>query len=262
MQSNATEVTIPIVSSNVQISADGTVLAASTTNALNVYSLPAGTLINSFTGGGAYTLAPTGTQIAQVTGSGQQVTAVTGGPVLWSETFTTPIVFSPDGTLIAASNGSPNPINSDQQADIGTNIYKNYALTAAVSGWAVGWASNSELLTNTYTYSPQNSPYGVYAGATVYSATGSKVGTPSLPQLTSLVPVNAQGTEIYSPVFNSIYTLPSGSVAFGTSIYAQPSTLAGLDSLSVNTDFVTGAFASPYMVYAWGTHIVAVQPPQ
>jgi hypothetical protein len=262
VQSNAIEVTIPIVSSNVQLSADGTVLAASTTNALNVYSLPAGTLINSFSGGGSFTLAPTGTLIAQAAGPGQQVTAVTGGPVLWSEMYTTPIVFSPDGTLIAASTGSPNAINGDQQADIATNIYKNYTLSAAVSGWAVGWASNSELLTNTYTYSPQDSPYGLYAGATLYSDTGTKLGTPSLPQLTSLVPVNTAGTQIYSPVFNSIYQLPLGTLVFGSSLYATPSTQGGLDSLSVNTDFVTGAFASPDIVYAWGTQIVAVQPPQ
>jgi hypothetical protein len=262
VQSNAIEVTIPIVSSNVQLSADGTVLAASTTNALNVYSLPVGTLINSFPGGGSFTLAPTGTLIAQAAGPGQQVTAVTGGPVLWSETYTTPIVFSPDATLIAASTGSPDVINSDQQADIATNIYKNYTLSAAVSGWAVGWASNSELLTNTYTYSPQDSPYGLYAGATLYSNTGTKLGTPSLPQLLSLVPVNTAGTEVYSPVFNSIYQLPQGTLVFGSNLFATPSAGGGLDSLSLNADKVNGAFASPDMVYAWGTQIVAVQPPQ
>lgn len=260
VQSNATEVTIPIVSSNVQLSADGTVLAASTTNALNVYSLPAGTLINSFPGGGLFTLAPTGTLIAHFTAMGQVVTAVTGGAALWSESFTTPIVFSPDGTLIAASEGSPNPVNSTQQAALGTNIYKNYTLTAAVPGWAVGWVSNSELLTNTYEYSPQDSPYGLYTAATLYSDTGTKISSPSLPQLLGLVPVSS--TQIYSPVFNSIYDSSSGSLVFGTSLFATPSKLGGLDSLSVNTDFVTGAFASPDIVYAWGTQVVAVQPPQ
>jgi hypothetical protein len=271
VQTNAIELTIPVMSNNVQLSADATVLAASQSDgsALNVYSLPSGSLINSFpyTGGGviSYTLAPTGTLIAQFTPPAaggavtQQVTAVTGGPVLWSETQTPPyqgslqnVQFSPDGTLIAASNGDPDAVNSAQQANIGTNIYKNYVLAEAVPGWAVGWISNSELLTNTYTYSPQNSPIGTYAGATIYSPTGTAVATPALPQLRSLVPVNADDTEIYSPTLNSIYAIPSGSLVFGSSYYKQ-------SGLSGNTP---GAFASPDMVYVWGSHVVAVQPPQ
>jgi Putative Ig domain len=270
VQTNTIELTIPVISNNVQLSADATVLAASQSDgsALNVYSLPSGSLINSFpyTAGGviSYTLAPTGTLIAQFTapvGAGaitQQVTAVTGGPVLWSETQTPPyqalesVQFSQDGTLIAASNGDPDAVNSTQQANIGTNIYKNYVLAEAVPGWAVGWISNTELLTNTYTYSPQNSPIGTYAGATIYSPTGTAVATPALPQLRSLVPVNAEGTEIYSPSLNSIYAIPSGSLVFGSSYYKQ-------SGLSGNTP---AGFASPDMVYVWGSHVVAVQPPQ
>jgi hypothetical protein len=276
VQTNTIEVTIPFVSNNVQLSANATVLAASQTfpngygNALNVYSLPSGSLIYSFpytTGSAtqllAYTLAPTGTLIGQVTAqcygcaNTQQVTAVTGGAVLWSQTQTPPhpgtlpsVQFSPDSTLIAASNNEPYDINSTQEAEIATNIYKNYVLAEAVPGWAVGWISNTELLTNTYTYSPQDSPIGLYAGATIYSPAGTAAATPALPQLTNLVPVNADGTEIYSPTLNSIYSIPSGTLVFGSS---RQSELSGT---------TPGAFASPDMVYVWGSHVVAVQPPQ
>lgn len=274
VQTNTIEATIPFVSNTVQLSADGTVLAAGQTgaygNALNVYSLPSGSLINGFPYAAgvqlvAYTLAPSGTLIAQVTAAcngcaqTQQISAVTGGTVLWSETQTLPdqgtlqgVLFSPDGTLFAVSNGEPDDINSPQQADIVTNIYQNYALTEAVAGWAVGWISNAEILTNTYEFSPQDSPIGLYTGATLYSPTGSVVATPTIKQLTSLVPVNPAGTEIYYPVLNAIYTLPAGSLAFGSSLYGE-------SGLSEN---VPGAFASPYMVYLWGSHVVAVQPPQ
>ena len=272
VQTNTIQVTIPFVSNNVQISASGTVLAASQTdganglgNALNVYSLPSGSLIYSFpytSGSGPQLpllfLAPTGTLIAQVVGGETQVTAVTGGAVLWSQQTPpyppTPqnVQFSPDGTLIALSNGDPDEINSPQQANIATNIYKNYVLTEAVAGWAVGWISNSELLTNTYTYSPQDSPFSLYAGSKIYSPTGTVAATPSLPQIRSLVPVNAEGTEIYSPTLNSIYSMPSGDLVFGSSYYSQ-------SGFSENTN---GVFASPDMVYVFGSLVVAVEPPQ
>lgn len=265
VETNTIQVTIPFVSNNVQISASGTVLAAGgadgSGNALNTYSLPSGSLIHSFPYPSGpqlyyYTLAPTGTLIAQVMSAGTQVTAVTGGPVLWSVTQTLPepqnVLFSPDATLIALSDGDPDDINSTQQAMIGTNIYQNYALTETVAGWAVGWINNSELLTNTYTYSPQDSPDSLYAGSKIYSPTGTVVATPSLPQSRSLVPVNAEGSEVYSPALNSIYSMPSGDLVFGSSYYSQ----------SGFSENMNGVFASPYIVYMFGSHVVALQPPQ
>lgn len=282
-QTAVLEATIPFLSNNVQMSTDGTVLAASgLTNytqyepdeSLNVYSLPSGSLINSWMytyGTGtqllAYTLAPTGTLIGQVTSptvgsstQNRQVTADTGGAVLWSDTHNLPfeggtvpsVQFSPDGTLIAASTGDPDAINSAQEADIATNIYQNYALTEAVSGWAVGWITNTELLTNTYEYSPQDSPFGLYTGATIYSPSGTVVAKPPLPELRSLVPVNSSGTEIYSPTRDSIYAIPSGSLIFGSgSLYTQSQFSGG----------TPGAFSPPDIVFAWGSLVVAVQAP-
>jgi hypothetical protein len=95
-QSGVVQNTIGFVSGNLQMSTDGTVLAALSTIAvsppvLQVYSLPSGTVTNRFAGSFVlgYSLAGYGTVIAQLTGSGlngtlQQVTDLATSAVIWS----------------------------------------------------------------------------------------------------------------------------------------------------------------------------------
>jgi hypothetical protein len=268
-QTGAVQTTIKFLSADIQMSSDGTALAAmGYTNgtqyqpdaSLTVFSLPSGSVINTWPYSYdsplqllGFTLAPTGTLIAQLTGTlfpgpglavvppyDRQVTAVTGGPVLWSDSPTAAfasVQFSPDGTLIAAAAGAQAPGTA-------TNIYQNYTLTTAVSGWPVGWIDNSRLLTNTYRATIE-SPNGAYSNAAIYSSSGSVLATPTLPELWSLDAVTSDS--IYSPFRNSIYSLTTGDLSFG-------------DGNVVTSPDVGGALAGSYVVYSSGAMVVAVQP--
>jgi WD40 repeat protein len=208
---------------NMQMSSDGKVLAVSGSDrSIRVFSLPAGTLINTFpntingnpvTG---FSLAPNGTLIAQVTGNqfsfARQITAITGGPVLWSDTYATEdgvpnIQFSPDSTLIAASTDvGPDP-------GAATNIYQNFTLTTALPGVAVGWIDNSRLLVNKWVSGGTPSLLYKFVGATIYSSAGTALASTKLPELDRLETVAADS--IYVPDENSIYSLTTGALIFG-----------------------------------------------
>jgi hypothetical protein len=266
-QTGAVQTTINFASDNIQLSSDGTVLAAMAPAygtqyrpdlSIKVFSLPSGSLINTFPYSYTsaqqplgFTLAPTGTLLAQVTGTlypgqagplgspfARQVTAVTGGPVLWSDSQIagaaySSVLFSPDGTLMAVAEGPQAP-------GTGTNIYKNFTLTTAVSGWPVGWIDNSRLLANTYVNSDASV---VYSSATIYSAAGAVLATPALPELQSLETVDTDS--IFSPGKDSIYSLTTGQLIFGTgNVVGSPD--------------VGGAVVGSYVVYPSGALVVGV----
>jgi hypothetical protein len=245
-----TQTTLNFVSSQIEMSSDGTVLAAMGDTqdsqyaiepvSVQVFSLPSGTVINSWSNGEilGFSLAPSGSVIALVVtpSSGveiQQVTATSGGPVLWSSTTDlVPVQFSPDGTLIAASNGGQNPNTS-------TNIYQNYTLVASVPGLAVGWIDNGHLLVNSYKLSNESVTGGLYTGCTVYSPTGTILSTPALPELTSIQTVTP--SNIYAPNQNAIYSLTTGA----------PTWTGGVQAKNV------GAIAGNYAVFMSGAQVLA-----
>jgi hypothetical protein len=153
---------ISFLSSQVQLSSDGTVLAVAADSAddqyhsdetLSIYALPAGTVINSWPyqlGGTqllSFSLAASGSNIGQVTSNSstllREVTAVTGGPVIWSDTPSIfsppPPALSPDGTLIAAANDT-------RTSSAATTIYLNGIAVKAVPGFAVGWINDSKVV--------------------------------------------------------------------------------------------------------------------
>jgi Putative Ig domain len=268
-QTSAVQTTIDLLSANIQMSLDGTVLAAmglsngtqyQPDESIKVFSLPTGSVINAwpYSYNSAvqllgYTLAPTGTLVAQLTGTYfpppgptnvppylRQVTAVTGGAVLWSDSHNVAypsVLFSPDGTLIAAAAGLQAPGTA-------TNIYHNYALTTAVAGWPVGWIDNSRLLTNTYIATVEYPDQ--YSGATIYSSSGTILATPAFPGpgLQNLEAVSVDS--IYSPFTNSIYSLTTGGLIFG-------------NGDGVSSPNVGGALVGSYLVYPSGALVVAVQ---
>jgi hypothetical protein len=262
------QTTIDFESANVQMSSDGSVLAASgVTNftaqqpdeTLNVYSIPSGTLINSFPytfGSGTqltgYTLAPTGTLIAQATSNvsgttfARQVTAVTGGAVLWSDAPSEQlpsVQFSPDGTIIAATEGPQAPGTN-------TNFYgpPHYTLSTAVSGWGVGWVGATDFLANIYLASAQNFPLGAYASAKIYSSSGTALSSPPLPELVNVEALTS--TTVYSPTRNSIFDLATGKPTFGSGDLVTGS------GIPVGTDsWVTNG----YDVFPFGSSVVALQ---
>jgi hypothetical protein len=225
---------------------------------LNIFSLPSGSLTYSIPyqfGEGIqslfdFSLSASGTVLGQTLAtlnpaptpipSTWQVTPTTGGPVIWSETSPDPqeylnlegINLSPDGTLIAVSSGprtATSPVTT-------TNIFKNGVLATAVNGYAIGWIDNNQLLVNNYAFT---SKYGfAYTGASIYSATGTLLSTPTLPELPTIQPIDSNS--IYSPAFNTIYSLPSG-----TALYSSGTLLRG-----------PAAVAGSYVVFASGSRIV------
>ena len=257
--------TINFPSSKIALSSDGTVLAAmanaldaqfETDRTLNIYSLPSGALTHStpyqFPPGVQtlfdFSLSTSGTVTGQVLGTylnnglwsfTRQAAPTSGGPVIWSDTPPAQSVLvqnyygislSPDGTLIAVSSVPSSPTWT-------TSIYKNGILATAVNGFAIGWIDNDQLLVNNYGQQLGVSTYA-YAGASIYSATGSLISNPPLPELLTIQPVDSNST--YSPPLNTIFSLPSA-----TKLYTSGTPVTG-----------PAALAGSYVVFTSGSRIL------
>jgi hypothetical protein len=220
---NAAAGTIDFASRTLATSADGSVLATATgyflfdqvpSNAnVNIYSVPTGAPINSFTysssAGPAISLSGSGSVLSQVPSNNPacaaQAVAVTGGGPLWCDTTGNidKAQLSPDGTLVAASTerfSSPNPI---------TSIYKNGVLTTSVPGWIAGWLDNTRFLVDNYQVSVVPPANTVYLGNIVYSSQGSALSTPALPEAPDSRVISADA--VYSPTMNTIYSVTTSA---------------------------------------------------
>jgi hypothetical protein len=260
-QTMTLQVSIPFTASKVQISTDGTVLAAmgvstagecATDCMAMTYSLPGGTAIFQWSYAGQsptlsdISLSASGTVIAQVLATSRQATAVTGGSVIWSDSLGNlgnppPVQLSPDGTLIAADNG--NPAEYEMVGPTAVNIYKNGGLVTAVSSWSPGWIDNNSLLVNAYQPLSNEDGY-MYLGSSIYDSTGKLLASPPLPELRSMQPVNAQS--VYSAPYNSIFSLSTGSALWTSA-----------NTNSTQQPYGTGAVTSSYVVFPSGTKILA-----
>ena len=281
--------TINFTSSKLALSTDGTVLAAEASDidsqyepdrTLNVYALPAGTVTSTFPSQlndqspatpflFDYSLSASGTALGQYLGTynglyfdyTRQVTPISGSPILWSDhppsgvyEGTTPILLSPDGTLIAVSTG-------DYSSTSTTSIYKNGVLAATVNGFAVGWIDNNRILVDTF--GPLGTHvYPPYLGAVIYDATGNQLTTlAALPQLppagqslplstTAFFPVDANS--IYSPYTYTIYSLTTGAATWTETLPHPGTTTVPYSGAS--------AVSGNYIVFTSGAHIVVDLP--
>jgi hypothetical protein len=233
----------------VELSTDGTVMAAESTDgtAVNIYSLPAGTLANTLSYPGAasgflnFTLSGSGTTLgvlySYATDNGTsytaQVTPVSGGEDILSMTasyLVTPIAISPDGSLAA--------VCCDANTNTNTLIYKNGAQVAEVPGQGIGWLDNGRLLAVCI-------PPGL--GAAIYSPSGAVLATPSLGCDFQTFQTVASDT-IYIPSFNAIYSL-----ATGQAIWTSPYHTDG-----DNPSWGPGALAGQYAVFESEGNVIAV----
>lgn len=201
MTSHSLQTTINFSAGQVSLSNDGSVLAAGVglSGAINVYTMPAATLVSSFTYPSnepqIFGLSGSGTTLALIPtlppvppsppGSTcyAQVVAVMGGSQLWCDNTGTmgQVQLSPDGTLIAVSaNVAP------YLPGRATQIYKNGILATAVAGWVVGWLDDSRLLTTSTKCATTLCISPIYAGSTIYDSTGTNLSSPALPPLASL----------------------------------------------------------------------------
>jgi hypothetical protein len=233
---NALEGTIDFVSSKLVLSADGTVLAAQSSpasgtglsNQLNIYSLPSGTVTTNFPfesmSAGTLvgmTLSASGTVVGAESNNMLQALPAGGGAPTWSVTGPTGIgskwqpLISPDGTLAATAN-PPEGFGITTT----TSIYSNGTFVASRTGWAVGWIDNGRLLVNNYDFNKEPK----YLGASIYDPTGALLASSTIPglQVFQVVAPQQQTTDlIYSPEFNTIYSLTSGSTLWAS---GSPST--------------------------------------
>jgi hypothetical protein len=220
------ETTLDLIGSQLQLSADGTVLAVLTldspsTFAVNTISLPSGSVINTWTypannpGGlpSSIALSSSGALLGQVLSangnSSCQVTPSGGGAVLWSNaTCSAPIALSLDDTLIAVPSGASS-----------SNVYLNDTLSTAIPALAVGWLQNNLLAANVSNTS---------GGASLYNSNGIKQSSPVLPHLYG--PLQMVGTgSFYDEGANVIYSLSTGAATWTPPAgAARTGTIAGV----------------------------------
>ncbi len=220
-QTKALQTTINFDSSKVDMSADGTVLAAAANSSeaqyspdrsLKIFSLPSGNEIYDwpYDSEGTPTLedmslSGSGTVIAQVLSTSRQVTSIAGGPLLWSDTVVNPtspssspsVRLSPDGTQVAANDITLTSISTSTPGAV--HIYKNGAIVTAVQGWTPGWIDNDRLLINKYMQNANGT--ATFLSCSVYDSTGNLLSSPGLPEL---IDIRIDGDVVYSPDTNSI----------------------------------------------------------
>jgi hypothetical protein len=146
-----------------------------------------------------------------------------------------PVRLSPDGTLFAAATGTA------ELTATGTNLLNSGTLVTAVTGWPVGWLDGEHLIVDTYTPPAAIGRPAPYAGAAIYSPTGTKLGTSTIPEmLAGFQPLTAD--TIYSPEINSIFSVSSGTATW-------------------SSDYVPrgrGAVAGGYVIFASGARVLAL----
>jgi hypothetical protein len=263
----AQEGTIQLPSTQLALSPDGSILAATSsmpsnpaTQSLNIYSLPSASLLYSWPPSSSTTVASialsgsgSGTVLGQVLSSGTiTVSAPTGGTPTFSTTGSM-VALSPDGTLIATSD-TADPASGEvggNFTDFATNILQNNKVVTAVSGWPVGWLDDSHLLVNTYQldYLVNQADYN---GCAIYGPTGMSAGTCNLPQLLSFQTVTSD--TIYALNLNEIISVSTRAVSWasGNAASGESPTSPSLPNLTY-----ADALAGNHVIFVSGSKVVA-----
>ncbi|MBS2014875.1 MAG: hypothetical protein JST00_18440 [Deltaproteobacteria bacterium] len=201
LPSGALVADLPFASSDVQLSADGSVIAAMATThgnqylpdrTLDILALPSGTTLATFPfaydpvgwNRFGFHLSANGARVATsfkspvATPFGRNVIDLaTGDTILANTGFKPTPRLSPNGERVAMTDYEP----ADSKS-MSTRIYNGGSLVAAVPGAAIGWLDDNRLLVQEYGYSPASSSF-VYAGSKIYDAAGALITSPALPEL-------------------------------------------------------------------------------
>jgi hypothetical protein len=205
---------------NLALSADGSLLFALVPSAVNIYSLPSGTLRNSIALTiGDFESSASGAVIALFAPPGVTAYPSTGGSAQWSvpvlDTYAASSRLSPDGSLLAVSN-FPEGFGEGTAVSV---YQKGTLLNNARSNTAIGWVDNNRLIVNSYDINKEPR----FTGAAIYDPTGALISNLKIPELNSIqvvTPLKAAPDLIYSAELNSIYSLSSGSATWSS---ASPS---------------------------------------
>ena len=254
--------TLDFLSSDLSASTDGSVLAAAadmldaqfrTDRSINIYSLPSGTLTNSF----SYSYPNTDLTGMTLSGSGSvlgetfaaptmtnpctnQVITVTDGTAIVCNIPGTPVL-SPNGMLVASSPA--------ESATASSNIYSNGTLVTAVTGQALGWIDDNRLLVQTYINPPQSNPLLLEGNGTIiFDAAGNELGTTPFLGLFPFQVVSAANGTIYQIETNTILSLTSGATVWAS---------ASLAASGTYPRDLGGGVTSQQVVFAAGSLVLA-----
>jgi hypothetical protein len=230
---NTLQGTISQPASNVQLSTNGTVLAAATSgsggfddfpylgqNVIDIYPLPSSTPNASFTPPGYLynmSLSGSGTVLSEFEGTGQ-VIAVPAGTTLLSVPSISPslgnLLLSADGTGVAVAPAFD--IQNEQDGgNYTTNIYTDYTLATALPGIVQGWLSPTTVLVASYTYNGSMAVQAdVYVSSSIYNVSGNLISSVSLPDTGPVQTVSS--TLVYSLNLNAMYSLAAGATGIAT----------------------------------------------
>ena len=259
--SNALVSTIDFPAHQLSMSSSGTVLAALANSpvvgssqfntTLNVYSLPSGSVLNTFPSSlniGSMSLSASGTVLGQMFsatsgGCDAETVLVTGGAPTWCDTTGTTqyLQISPDGTLVSATTDTFGQLGGPAWS---TNLFNNGTLVTALPGRSIGWLDNSRVLVNNYIQEKYSTEFN---GTTIYSASGTAIATPpaALPEMHIIQPLTSNS--IYSPEFNAIFSLTTGA----------PSWSSGNTATLANLNVVSGAVAGSQVFFQSGALLLA-----
>jgi hypothetical protein len=260
--------TIGFLSGKLELSADGSVLAASAylpsafqlDMTLNLYSLPSQSILHTW----PYTYNNSGTPYVwdySLSGSGEtvgqllrgnaggeasrEITPASGSPVLWSDTGTDgPLVLSPDGVNFAtASVEYPGTYTQPT-----TTFWSNGVLENAAIAFPEGWIDNTHLLAANYSTGPHG--YSLYSGSTIYDPAGNPLTTlpaSAFPEIFN--PSFTSNGLVYDPASNTLYSLSTGAAVWTGPTPAPPPDVAGLGAVAgSNIVYLNGhqVFVAPY----------------
>ncbi len=244
----------------IELSADGTVLAASaddgqaqyvTDRTLRVFSLPSHNLLAQWPytfGSGAqpvdFALSRDGQVVAQYlsdpsTGRILRANELDGTPLL-DQLVPSFINLTATPRLAVSDSGSgvayPETPIGDGNA---TGLYVNGTRSGAAVGWASGWLDDSRLIVNRFRGIPDEF---AFVGADIVSSSGTLLAQPALPNMSRFQLV---GTDtIYSPELNVILNATTGDTVWSS---AAP--------ISNNRSQNVGAVAGNYVYFVSGTTI-------
>jgi len=251
----ALEGSIPWSSSQLSLSADGSLLGAaadysggqySPDRTVRIYSLPARTVLkewpSNYTNTSSapwnydFSLGSSGTVIGQTLAvfgtSVTQRTMLLDGTVTWSRTTNYPAAFQMPVRLNMSGNLSAAP-DGPRGAGTGTNIYEGSTLVGAAAGWPVGWIDDTHVLVNSYG-SPPNTDY---SGARIIDSTGVITASPALVELQAIQSLG--GNRIYSPERNQILDLTTGDTVWSSATpTGQVGAVAGSNVIFASDDSI------------------------
>ncbi len=250
--------TISFSSSDLELSGDGSVLAAlantsdaqySADRSVKVFSLPSGTTVRSidytYSPGSQYSeqisLSASGVALGLAVASNDStmfwVTGTDGAPAMLPQTLPRSSLYSPE--LFISPNAMIAAISTGiQDDDTVTHLMVGQGFRSVVPGVVRGWIDDTRFLTSIY--QNERSPgISSFLHSAVFDTDGNRLSTTSLPDVGSILPVTSD--LIYSPRTNTIYSLSTGAPVWTSAAASRQ----------------TGAVAGTSVVFASGTKVIA-----